>query len=53
MGSELREGLGVGKDGEGGVAQEGGVPHSHQAQQHRNVVLKRRRPEVIIHVVRA
>jgi hypothetical protein len=53
VGGELGEGLGVGEDGEGGVAQKGGVPHAHHAQQHRYVVLKRRRPEVLIHIVRA
>lgn len=52
VGGELGEGLGVGEDSEGGVAKEGGVPHARHAQQHRNVVVKWRRPEMLVHIVR-
>jgi hypothetical protein len=50
---ELGQRLRVRQDGERGVAQECGVPHACQAQQHRDVVREGRLPEVRVHVVRA
>src|SRR4051812_43610563 len=51
VGGKLGKGLGVGQDSEGGVPQESSVPNTQHTQQHRNVVLKRRCPEVLVYIV--
>ena len=51
VGSQLGQGLGVGQDGTGRVAQEGHVPHAGQAQQHGDVALKGRLPEVPVNIM--
>ena len=50
VGSQLGEGLGVGQDGSGRVAQEADVPDRGQPQLHWDVLLKGRIPEVLVHI---
>ncbi len=47
---KLGKGLCVGQDGTGGVAQETDIPDGGETQLHRNVLLKRRIPEMRVHI---
>jgi hypothetical protein len=53
VGRQLGQRLRVRQDRAAGVAQEGDVPHAQQPHQHGEVLLERRRAEVLIDIVRA
>ena len=50
MRSQLGEGLGVGQDGTGCVAQEADVPDGGQTQLHWDISLEGSVPEVLVHI---
>lgn len=52
VGGEPKQRLGVRQQSPRSVAKEGGVPHSQEAHQHRDVLARGLVEEVVVHVVR-
>lgn len=53
VGSKFGEGLGVRQDCPGWVTQEADIPNTAKTKQHRDVLLQRSSPEVLVHIIRA